>query len=304
MSTLSMAHHAENEQVNVHSIFVTPDMAAAWLKNTADFQRNVSATAVRKYADDMRRGQWKYTPSQGIAVNSNGQVVDGQHRLKAIIACGIPQKMAVFFDVSEDVFSVLDRGRSRTLSQVASMGGARYNGSHHVAAANGLLWIAGQSTSPRFTWNACEIKDVLEYYEKELFLTFQSVNKAAKGQYKGSPLTSAVLRAIISRPESTKEIQAFSYTVCSGIPHESLAHTRFQMPLSLHKVLKEEQISSLHQRHFAWELCLFALERFLKNKPVNTYNGLMRSKLKTQPFPIPTDGKPSYMTFPDFIASL
>ena len=64
----------------LQELIVTPDMASSWLSKRADYQRNISPVTVARYADAMRRGQWKFVPSQGIAITTEG--VPTTYRLK------------------------------------------------------------------------------------------------------------------------------------------------------------------------------------------------------------------------------
>jgi hypothetical protein len=58
---------------------VTPAMAQQWLKHN-DFNRPLNQRLVEKYAGQMRAGNWQRT-HQGIAFDSRGIILDGQHRL-------------------------------------------------------------------------------------------------------------------------------------------------------------------------------------------------------------------------------
>ena len=62
---------------------ISPEKAAEMLAaNTAN--RPLSRSTVQAFAEAMRRGDWLVT-HQGIAVDTNGVLVDGQHRLAAVI---------------------------------------------------------------------------------------------------------------------------------------------------------------------------------------------------------------------------
>jgi hypothetical protein len=66
---------------------VTPKKAAEYLaRNTAN--RPLAKRTVREFAQAMRRGEWLVT-HQGIAFDTTGALVDGQHRLAAIIEADI-----------------------------------------------------------------------------------------------------------------------------------------------------------------------------------------------------------------------
>jgi hypothetical protein len=70
--------------VRVSFEMITPAVARHWLNNNQGNRRLRSST-VDSYARDMRAGQW-VTNHQGLAFNANDQLIDGQHRLHAIVA--------------------------------------------------------------------------------------------------------------------------------------------------------------------------------------------------------------------------
>lgn len=105
-------------------MLVTPEMAKKWLAQNMKNNRPVLRNTVHAYARQMRNGQWKLT-HQGIAFDENGELVDGQHRLNAIIEANVSVMMNVTFNVHRapgEVFTI-DMGRKRTYANVAQMSG-------------------------------------------------------------------------------------------------------------------------------------------------------------------------------------
>jgi len=93
---------------------VTPETADDLLANNAG-NRRLSPGAVARYAAAMRKGDWQTSP-EPLIFAPNGRLMNGQTRLHAIKATGTPQKFMCVFGVDEKVFSVLDRGRPRSLA--------------------------------------------------------------------------------------------------------------------------------------------------------------------------------------------
>lgn len=99
---------------------VTPQKAEAWLGKAAG-NRNIRATKVAEYAAAMTRGEWKLS---GEAIKFNGQdMIDGQHRLKAVIESGQSVPMLVVRGLETDVMEVLDTGTKRTLADLLKIRG-------------------------------------------------------------------------------------------------------------------------------------------------------------------------------------
>lgn len=126
-------------------IDITPQMAAEFLsKNT--FNRNVSSVAVRKYAADMKNGKWRLN-HQGIAFDENGVLVDGQHRLLAIIQAAKTIRMPV---VRGSDRVGIDELRVRSTADVIKFGGLSdwiTNKDIQVAKAMVAISSGGRTTS-------------------------------------------------------------------------------------------------------------------------------------------------------------
>ena len=100
--------------MHIQVIKITPEMAAGWLgKNGAN--RPIRKYRVRAYAEEMLRGRWRVN-SQGISIDRDGRLVDGQHRLSAIVLAGVTVEMAVIFDApgGAGVAETYDGGLLRT----------------------------------------------------------------------------------------------------------------------------------------------------------------------------------------------
>ena len=86
---------------------ITPEMATMYLeKNTHN--RKVKQEAVRRYANDMKNGNWQLN-NQGIAFHKDGSLADGQHRLLAIVLSKTAVEMLVTYDVPDET-TLFDRG--------------------------------------------------------------------------------------------------------------------------------------------------------------------------------------------------
>jgi hypothetical protein len=95
---------------------VTPEVASAMLcHNTGN--REVRDSVVAKYMRVISRGEWRVT-HQGIAFDYNGQLIDGQHRLMAVVRTGIAVDMMVTRGVDPETFAVLDQGARRTAADI------------------------------------------------------------------------------------------------------------------------------------------------------------------------------------------
>lgn len=99
-------------------MLVTPEIAAGWLaKNKSN--RQLRSHTVAHYARQMRAGEWQLT-HQGILIDGEGNLADGQHRLSAIVQADTPVHMAVtMMDLCTTALAMpLDIGLTRTYTDV------------------------------------------------------------------------------------------------------------------------------------------------------------------------------------------
>lgn len=90
---------------------ITPEIAEKILTmNTHN--RSLRAGVVERYADAMKRGQWEIN-GETIKISETGVLLDGQHRLWAIIESGITIETYVVRDLPDQVFDTIDTGAKR-----------------------------------------------------------------------------------------------------------------------------------------------------------------------------------------------
>ena len=101
---------------------VTPAQAEIWLRTQAP-NRTPIRSHVNYLATEIRAGRWRVT-HQGIAFDNHGVLLDGQHRLMAIVAAGLPVRVLVTRGLSrEDALAGVDVGKNRSRAQLLAMQG-------------------------------------------------------------------------------------------------------------------------------------------------------------------------------------
>lgn len=109
------ARHDEN----CFQILVTPELATEWLRHNL-LNRPMNKRSVQNLVRLMKTGQWRNL-WQPIILGQN-VVLDGQHRLYAIIFSGVPTMMCVVFNQDEGTFLNIDSGFSRTKLDMIRLG--------------------------------------------------------------------------------------------------------------------------------------------------------------------------------------
>jgi hypothetical protein len=122
---------------------VDVDTARQWLDSMAP-NRKVSNTNLSNMVRAMEEGRW-HTDGSPIKFDQTGRLVDGQHRLYAIIHTGIPQTFLVVWGVSELAMTTLDTGRTRNRADVIMIHDPSVVDVNNVAAATTMMlrWSKG-----------------------------------------------------------------------------------------------------------------------------------------------------------------
>lgn len=145
MTTPRVSTHADTATpMRAMWVLVTPEMALRWLDgNTGN--RRIRAKVLARYVNDMRHGRW--TPnSTAISIATNGRILNGQHRLTAVMQSGATVGMWVMTGMPEDSYVNEDRGAGRTYAdQIRSQVGAE---SIVLAAALGKAVPFSRGISP------------------------------------------------------------------------------------------------------------------------------------------------------------
>jgi hypothetical protein len=122
---------------------VDPALAGVILSSNVK-NRSIVQSRVNKYAGAMQRKKWRSEKNgDPIRINVNGNLCDGQHRIKAVIESGTTQTFVFCFNLSIDSFKTFDCGKIRTLADCLSITG--HKNSTSIAASLNLIqrWEMG-----------------------------------------------------------------------------------------------------------------------------------------------------------------
>lgn len=93
---------------------ITPDIAGDWLaKNTHN--RKMSEQSAKDLAKVITEGQWVMN-GESIIIGEDGVLVDGQHRLAAIVMANRAVESVVVFDAPPPAYETVDTGKRRNLA--------------------------------------------------------------------------------------------------------------------------------------------------------------------------------------------
>ena len=123
-------------------IKITPEIAKDYLKNN-NHNRPISDHTVTKYSNDMKDGNW-HTNGAPIILSNKGQVIDGQHRLSAIVRSGVAIETLLVEGVDPSAFKTVDIGKKRTGADALATFDKKYR-------KDGALLAAAVSIITQFT---------------------------------------------------------------------------------------------------------------------------------------------------------
>lgn len=144
---------------------VDPDMARAWMESMAP-NRKVSRVNLENLMKAMEQGRW-HTDGSPIKFDREGHLIDGQHRLLAVINTGKSQTFMVVFGVERASMTTLDTGKTRSRGDVLAIHDPNLVDVNSVAAAATIMFrwdsgIRGNNLRNAYVSN----DEVVTYYDK------------------------------------------------------------------------------------------------------------------------------------------
>lgn len=117
----------------LRAVDVNAQLAQKWL-DTNEGNRKVSQNRVISYAEAMTDGQWQEN-GETIKFDPEGNLIDGQHRLEAVVLADVTVRMDVAENVPPESLTTIDTGRARSVSDYLGMQGHSYAGTRSRVAS-------------------------------------------------------------------------------------------------------------------------------------------------------------------------
>ncbi len=211
-------------------MMVDPGLAAHWLQNNF-VNRPMAEDTVTAYARDMHNGVWVAT-HQGIAFNDQDHLIDGQHRLAAIIMCGKTIKMMVTFGLpsaidgtSMTTMDAVDRGRTRSVADQLKIQHGLKNGSAIAAITASIGSACYHKKTKRLS-----VGQTLEiYHEFRAAINFVIERRPKEHGLKMTGVLAAFSIAITAEPDKAGKRRRLFEDLVTGdglFEHTALDHLR------------------------------------------------------------------------------
>ena len=174
--------------------------------------RTLSEATAARYAADMKEGRW-INNGQPIVFDEMGNLIDGQHRCRAIILAQMPIAMLVVRGAPSRAMETMDTGRPRKLSDVLHIQGSK--NSVVLAATARVCWNYAAGVSFSYTPSKATLLAIIRSHPNiEKSVGMVEYAKRA-GMITRSPLA-ALLALATTGDKLKKEAQEFVDGVVYG----------------------------------------------------------------------------------------
>ena len=245
--------------MNIKQELITPEKAQEYLKFNIENYRSLSKDRVLSYAGDMKNGKWQLN-GEAIKFDSEGVLIDGQHRLHAIVRAGVPVEMLVIRGVQKGV-NLYDIGSTRSLGQIAKARGivpGWYSATMAVAG-----WIVNNGdNNHRYSGKAT----IMQYAEDHADEITRAVRCCTVGSSscicKRSPIVSAAY-CLIRHDVSQPDMNDFFRIANTGLPH---GHYDPSSALVFRNMVMELNSNSPDERKLLFSAAVQAIRDFMAGK--------------------------------------
>lgn len=197
---------------------VTPIVAKKMLEgNTSN--RKLRKSRVAQYADAMKRGQWEISPD-AITISKTGQLLNGQHRLNAIVASGESCQLLILRGVEDEVFTVIDSGLGRSVNDALAFSGLGINATHTSPIVKALIAIdAGLNIYDTNAFALVQRQDVVDYVQNNGEMMNWALNLARKTELAVGGIRTAwgVFIALAAQKHGAAKVEEFVNLVIDGV---------------------------------------------------------------------------------------
>lgn len=214
--TIAMRNVRTRGKSGAVKVSVTPEVAAQWLElNTGN--RPVTKPQTAAYARDMQGGNWRDHGGDPIQIGSNGVLLNGQHRLHAVIASGATVDMFAIFGADPSAVLAIDRGKSRSHRDTFVLStGEHVSKLFFPIAMSAIGGISSTTTKTKPT--STEMESFVSMHRKALDFADDLMSDARRGVRKGS-VGGVFARAYYHLPHD--KIETFADVLVTGVATHS-----------------------------------------------------------------------------------
>lgn len=142
-------------------VHVTAETAKRWLDENNTHNRRISTTRVEEYASDMSEGRWHFN-GEAIQFDRDNVLLNGQHRLMAILATGIAQTFLIVSGLDRSSQITMDQGTRRGASDQLLVAGIVADTTATAAIRVFIKWQSGRLFGD-LTKNKVSTSEIVEW---------------------------------------------------------------------------------------------------------------------------------------------
>lgn len=201
MASLLAGEKTGDTMLRTETVKVDPPLAIKWLECNTE-NRKIDQRRVVRYADMMRAKMWKLN-GEAIIFSKNGRLLNGQHRLWAVIESGESVDFLVVRGVEDDCFDSLDNPKLRNGSTVLSLAGKKNTSSLSAALVWKWKYDSGQINSLAAGPTPAEIRRLADE-NPDFEAAAAYVGSSKKLRKLCAPSVIVFCRAVFSRQSETR----------------------------------------------------------------------------------------------------
>ena len=246
---------------------ITPDMAKKILAHRNKNNRPIRYTHLEKLSDAIEKGEWKVT-NQGIAFDADGNLIDGQHRLAAILQTRQTVKMMVATNMDAGIFDVVDTGSKRSTGDALDILGSEHG---RTVSAALKIYICYQKF-PEKAWSGAAIQqpstsDVIAIYKdrQHEIEALLSVIKKKHKNFKCFSMSLGLVLSILLLDAGWSDMQIWEFWDCvtlgANLPPDSVV-------LSFRNQLSDPHFRKRH----------YGTQRYMLNAFIKCFNSYITNE--------------------------
>ena len=259
--------------VNAKVMQITPELASKWLtKNLVN--RDIRRKKVEMFARDICNGKWQMN-GEAIVFNENGELIDGQHRLSAVVMAKKSVDMLVVKGIENEV-TIFDRGSNRSTTDIF-----RLMGYDAKVANNSTVSMVRMHWLFQFSKDTVSDSEILDYISRheENVVKADSIRKrlGASNKY-GFKMGAPAILAFFYAYElgyDEKKLDRFVEILIKGTPESKaeFAAVIYRNDLIQRKITfcyRQDRLQGVYQTEKAIDDFIAGYPRKLSYSSVNT----------------------------------
>lgn len=175
-SNQSIVVDVDGQRLEFRVLNVGPDLAAAWLEKN-DNNRNEAKGNAAKISRSMELGDFKFL-GDPVRFDTEGQLLDGQHRLKGIVDNGIEIPLLVIRGFHAAAQLYMDQGKTRQAGDQVKLAGVTAQSGNNWASIARLVirWDAGDVLGNLLVPGTAEIVAFCEEHKDQMARAVAAAN--------------------------------------------------------------------------------------------------------------------------------